>query len=522
MRLRIADITDRPFLLSRFDVSRLVAAAVVIGGCSFVVVSLPEPASGAATDASAAAVLVTAAPDPATSSTANVPLGAETSPTAAAANAETAAFATSAPADTAPADAVSPVVPQNQAESGIPAHLVDAAERSAASAPAAAPTAGQTPAESAPEVDAAPHTSAPTRPTVSTTPRHPSTKEETSPRYHPVAAQYQLESAAQNYAIPNSKSISETPAPNMHQTRPRISRKVCGITSCENRGGNARNTLPTPDITTPQTDPLTTGPISAVLGAVGDAGCGNTNISVRVSSPGDDGAVSQAAGAGDCGNRNISIRINSPGDNGPVSQTIRPVALAGTVAALGARIHAHPRFDPAGAGPGLSVDPAQLAAQLDRRARRLTNAIVTRTQAKAGLRPTGAQDRARSSRAAAPRARAAASAQVQVAGGHVVASASASVTAAHHVRHKHKTHAKKERTASPSRLLPAPLNQVARSASGALPRLESGSHSGLGVTAMLVAFAAAMAGAYLLVPPAQLRNAAGRRAGRLKRGLLHR
>jgi hypothetical protein len=72
-------------------------------------------------------------------------------------------------------------------------------------------------------------------------------------------------------------------------------------------------------------------------------------------------------------------------------------------------------------------------------------------------------------------------------------------------------------------LLPAPLQQAARSASGALPHLQSAHGSGLGMTAMLGAFVAAMAGAYLLVPPGRVRSgAAGRRAGRSKRGLWRR
>jgi hypothetical protein len=67
------------------------------------------------------------------------------------------------------------------------------------------------------------------------------------------------------------------------------------------------------------------------------------------------------------------------------------------------------------------------------------------------------------------------------------------------------------------------MEQVAHSARGVLPQLESGHRSGLSVSAMLAAFAAAMAGAYLLVPPGGVRNgAAGRLAGRSKRGLRHR
>jgi hypothetical protein len=532
MRLRITGITDRPFSLGRFDVSRLAAAVVVIGGCSFVVVSLPQPANGAATDAPPVAVLDSTAPDLATPAAANVPVGAETTPTGAAANAEMATAAPPAPVDTAQAAAVSPVIPQNQAQSEVPAHLLDAGERTA-STPVAAPSPSETPPQGASLGDAAPQSPAaapaatpPTRPTVSTTPPQTSTKARKAPRYHHAAAQYQLESAAKNSVIANSTPISKAPAPTAPQTRPKIAHKICGITSCERRGENDGNTPSAPDITPPQTDPLATSPISAALGEIGASTCANANISVRISSPGDDGPVAQAAGAGDCGhNTNISIRINSPGDNGPVSQTIRPLAPPGTIPALAARIHAHPLFDPAGAGPGLSVDPTQLAGQLDRRARRLTNTIVANTQAKAGLRPAGTRHRARSSRAAAPRARAAASAQVQVAGSQVrvSTSASASITAAHHARHRHKTHAAKARTASASRLLPTPMEQVAHSASGVLPQLESGHRSGLSVSAMLAAFAAAMAGAYLLVPPGGVRDgAAGRLAGRSKRGLRRR
>ncbi|HMI70028.1 MAG TPA: hypothetical protein VK510_08535, partial [Solirubrobacteraceae bacterium] len=44
---------------------------------------------------------------------------------------------------------------------------------------------------------------------------------------------------------------------------------------------------------------------------------GNVNVSVRVDSPGDEGAVVQAAP----GNVNVSVRVDSPGDDGPVTQT---------------------------------------------------------------------------------------------------------------------------------------------------------------------------------------------------------
>jgi hypothetical protein len=50
------------------------------------------------------------------------------------------------------------------------------------------------------------------------------------------------------------------------------------------------------------------------------------------------------------------------------------------------------------------------------------------------------------------------------------------------------------------------LDQVARRASAALPRVEPSGGSGFGLAAMLAAFAAALAGAYVLVPPESLRR----------------
>jgi hypothetical protein len=90
------------------------------------------------------------------------------------------------------------------------------------------------------------------------------------------------------------------------------------------------------------TAPVVAGPAVAVT----QLGVGNVDLSVRIASPGDNGAVTQVVSAGAdasqtevqsadtqqtaSSNVNISIRIASPGADGPVTQTIDAAADAST------------------------------------------------------------------------------------------------------------------------------------------------------------------------------------------------
>ena len=542
MRLRIAPVADRSFSASgseahgsTFDrgraCHRLAAAVGIAGTCALAFVSVAQPASGAATD-SAGLLLTASAGAEAAASTPIAPIGAETTPVPASADAEITPAAAADPADTAPTAAVSPVIPPEEDEGVASKHLLDAAAPPATTGEASAPEAAVAPVAAAPKPTASALPAPVQRPTKRREASERRAAQPSTPRYHAPAAQYQLESAAKNSANLISQPISREPSAKPVRIPPRISGPICISNLCDRpsdgtgESPHARDTTPSLD------DPIGSAPISDVLGTIGaESGCGNTNISVRISSPGDDGPIAQA-GSGSCGhNTNISIRINSPGDNGPVSQAVRPLVPSRMVSTLGSRLRQRPVVDPADAGPkvpGVSVDPAKLPGQLDRSARHLADSLVAKAQAKAGLRPAR-----RAPRAAPPRrgrsgsgttSRTTASARIRSSGSHVEVAASASATVATPRRHhrRYKAHAAPPRKPAVHRSMPAKLGGAVRRASAALPHVDSG-RSNLAVAAMLAAFAAAMAGAYLLVPPIPLRRGfAGAWAATRKRGLRHR
>jgi hypothetical protein len=567
MRSRIADITDRPFRarvssakIARADrttaYGRLTAGLLAVGVSSLVLVSVPQRANGAPPDtspsslagandvglaglpvAAGAASGEIASPGPAVPAEMHTPR-----PVAA----PTGAGAAPAVTDTAVESAVSRVIPPKSAfqrpldaadradpvgGGGTPTPDIEAREApttSGAEAPSLAPAPNG--ADSAERVALTPRPVERAAP--ATTTREPTVTHEQAPRYHRLAAQYRLESVARNHAAPNSVKISTKAPKNVRVRVRRIGGRICVLNPC----GSVLADTPgqrheRPDTSAPA--PMATAPIANLLDGIGDeSGCGNTNISVRISSPGDDGAVAQAAAGGDCGrNTNISIRINSPGDNGSVSQSIRPLVPPGLAAGLGTRLHTRPLLDPASTGPQLpavAADPTKLPGQLDRSARRLANSLVARAQVKAGLRPAhssrrsagaGANNRRRPT--AAPRATAVAEVHVSAAGVHVAASASARTATpreGRHVRPAPKRRAAKAAHAPPALSVPR-LNRVVRRAAIGLPHVDHSRGSGLGLEAMLVAFAAALAGAYLIVPPAPSRRRLAAVAARSKRGL---
>jgi hypothetical protein len=407
-----------------------------------------------------------------------------------------------------------------------PANAVDAAAGDEAPATGidARESAGAAPDPgTAPTPAAATATAAAAAPTaLPTTTSRPEVKtREATPRYHPHAAQYRLDQVGRNSASSNPESISAHRVPSVAKTPSRTDDRICARNVCVPRvdatpeaRGRTSDTAPS-DPGDAAISPITIPPI---------AGCGNTNVSVRISSPGDDAPVSQVAPSG-CANANISIRINSPGDNGSVSQATGRSPVGDLVASLGERNR--PLLDPASTGPqlpGSAPDPAQLPAQLSRGARRLAVSLVNRTQRRVGLRPVprgpakrDARPSQHTSAAAAPPARPVAplASHAPVARMHVTASARAAAALRHHVRHSRPRQARSRRAAAAAvRLLDrsAPLTQLARRASAPLVAAGSSARDGgIGATAMLVAFLAALVGSYLVVPPARLNRAQRRR-----------
>ena len=462
---------------------------------------LPAPASPPATD-------VQAPP--------SAPASAPTSPAGVATGGDTAANGAVSPAippaggGLQPANAV-----DTAAADEAPATGIDARESAGAAAdPWAAPTAaaaGATAAAAAPT--AVPSTTS--RPEVKT--------REATPRYHPHAAQYRLDQAARDSASGNSNSFAARPVPSRAKNPPRTAAPICGKNVCVPRVDATPKTRDRAPGTAPL-DPGETAIPPVTMPPI--AGCGNTNVSVRISSPGDDAPVSQVAPSG-CANANISIRINSPGDNGSVSQATGRSPLGDLVASLGERNR--PLLDPASTGPqlpGFAPDPAQLPAQLSRGARRLAVSLVNRTQRRVGLRPVprdaakrDARPSQHTSTAAAPAVRPVApvASPAPVATVHVTASARAPVHIGRQVRRARARQARSRRAAAAAvRLLDrsAPLTQLARRASAPLVAAGSSARDGgIGATAMLVAFLAALVGSYLVVPPARLNRAQRRRRG---------
>ncbi len=168
-------------------------------------------------------------------------------------------------------------------------------------------------------------------------------------QYHDPAHRYHIQAIPSNVSDRIPRQKRRTPTPIRDRVDRPIVRPICASISCQQAG------IVVPDVSNvdrgnnvngntaelaPHNRPAARvgAPGSDVLPTIG-VWCGNTNISIRISSPGDDGEVTQvdapvaAAGDGHCaGNTNISVRINSPGDNGAVSQA----SAAGAAALAGA------------------------------------------------------------------------------------------------------------------------------------------------------------------------------------------
>jgi hypothetical protein len=319
-------------------------------------------------------------------------------------------------------------------------------------------------------------------------------------QYHRPAAQYHLRSTAVEFANENADPDVAKTGRKATPVHPPIARRICGNIGCDHWDEGALHSDPAE-----ATDPLDKAPVSSVLGAIEDsAGCGNTNISVRISSPGDDGPVSQVAPAGDCGrNSNISIRINSPGDNGPVSQTVRVATPSDWLNGLPTdRWRTRPLLDSAGTGsgaPAIGGDPTTLPAEIDRSARDLAASLVSGMRGKTRRQPQRKAPAPSTSKAGTRGGTPSPSTRP------IVPSRAASVT----VPAARQTHRDAE----------APVHRAHRRARAAtradtrrLPRLahaptdRSESIRGTGwssfpAEAMLIAFLAALAVSYLLVPP---------------------
>jgi hypothetical protein len=565
MRLRFASCSGRRFPTSRacsrtargstIGFSRgFLTALVAVGASLVVLVAVAEPATGATPDPSVAvpepAQTLGGSADPNALPTptpaASVPVPSTPTPSPPSFDSDNAATVPPPASQTAPeaavdgtdtalAAAVSSAVPENAALER-PLEAGDTADTGTAAVPTTAPASDPAGHESPVTRDtgtSATRTAPPSAPTAAqrlatrvTKPAASKPQRRIAPtrhtQYHPATVQYRLRNAAVDFARANAVPHHADTSPNVSQVPPAIPHHICAQIACHHPGSDvpaapsgdsgttAGDALPAHD-PAPETNPLDELPVSSALGTIGaGTDCGNTNVSVRISSPGDDAPVSQAASAGDCGrNTNISVRINSPGDNGPVSQTVRVATPSERLAALPtAGWRTRPLVDPAGAGSGLprvGVDPMTLPGRLDRSARRLANSLVAKAQTKAGLRPQ---------RKAAPRkpgttskstmnVRAFSRAQSS-AGGSTAAAASASVALtasqqtlrarARALRARARAQAAKA-TASRRlpRLVPTPTDE--------LPQVRSAGDSGFGVEAMLIAFLAALAASYLLIPP---------------------
>jgi hypothetical protein len=335
-------------------------------------------------------------------------------------------------------------------------------------------------------------------------------------RYRSQAHRYHLPEAA----VDRAREVVTVSDPNVQSNTPQerevIPQAICEQISCEGQVANVPAVAaPAPGSTSdPTIEPGEAELISSLLGQLeGDEGCGNTNVSFRVGSPGDDGKTSQNAAAGDCGrNTNVSIRINSPGDNGPVSQSV------GTMDAIMSRFSSllrasRPRqMGPAQAGsqpgyPYLGVNPATLPGRLERSARRLAWSLVAQAQARANralpqAAPRRARERSRSSvrvsayaSSSAGRARVAASARVSIKSGKVS------------IKTSLRTKRARGKTTGTSLEVPRSRENRLTASPRLGPEAQSGSGSGRG--AILIALLAALVGAYLLVPPFRSAHALG-------------
>jgi hypothetical protein len=299
---------------------------------------------------------------------------------------------------------------------------------------------------------------------------------------------------------------------NVAPVKKAIPEQICAQISCPDP-----DQIPAPPAPTtandPATDPSDSAPISRLPEEADENDdCGNTNVSIRVSSPGNDAGVSQNAAPGDCGrNTNISIRINSPGDNGPVAQSVGATDLIGLVSSLPHVISAaRSRLEQAGARPRTryaASDPAVFSSRLRRSAKSFARSLVAEAQAKVNRALRQAPPRhARARSHSSARVRVYSAARSSVAGAKVAVSARVSIRTSHRSQKAPRT--KSHRSASATQRQP---DRLTASPPLRLPRPQSASGQGSGRPAILIALLVALAGAYLLVPPLRPARMIGRR-----------
>jgi hypothetical protein len=295
--------------------------------------------------------------------------------------------------------------------------------------------------------------------------------------------------------------------------------RICTEISCESQPGTQAD---------PTVDPGDAELISALLGQIGgEEGCGNTNVSFRVSSPGDDRNVTQTAGGGECGkNIVVTIRVNSPGDNGSVSQTVG--TMDAVISHFTSLVHAArqrrlglAQVGPQPGNPVLPVNPATMPRRLERSAQRLAWSLVAQAQARANRSlPQAAPPRARQRSRASIQTRSSVRVRASVSAG-----ASASVTAGRtkvtaRVSVKASQRVKRTRATKRGASLLIPRSRESRlAASPVATQAESADGSDSRRGAVLLALLAALVGAYLLVPPLRSAQALGLSRFWPKRGL---
>jgi hypothetical protein len=529
--------------------SRPAAALAAVSATLVVLVTVAEPARSATPDTSAAALAgpsETLGGDPGTPGVPTLaapapppqPVGSAHGSTSLPPVYEAASGAVFQAPDTALGAAVSSVVPQNAAFQQ-PLEAADSPDDSGGAVAAAAPTTVPGGRQSPFTSDSGPSTGVPVQssagglaPDIATHATRPAAyvpqprvAENDPTQYRAPAAQYQLRNAATDFASANAIPHSRDASSNPSRIHPSIPRHICVRVECERRDidipdarGSASRSgdideTPSPD-PDPEVAPIADAPVTSVPEAIGgDEGCGNTNISVRISSPGDDEPVSQVAPTGDCGlNTNISVRINSPGDNGPVSQTIGVAAPSEQISDQPARgLATRPLLDLADAGSGLpraGADPTTLPGRLDRRAHKLAWALVARGQAKAGLLPQEQAAPRKHLTKSKPAPEGGAFRRVRPAAGSSdtlppagsVAAPQSQPARSRPVRphrrppdHAAKSTGEPAATRALSRLVSPPAESASRAADA--------DGSGFGVKGMLIAFLAALAASYLLIPP---------------------
>jgi hypothetical protein len=320
-------------------------------------------------------------------------------------------------------------------------------------------------------------------------------------QYHHPVVRYHANAVPSNVGgrIPRQKR--RTPTPIRDRIERPIVTPICASISCQ-EGANNVPYVPNvgvgsiSDGTTADLAPHNRSvPVADVpsWGSFPNIGgtCGNTNISIRISSPGADGEVTQvaasvdAAGDGQCAtNTNISIRINSPGDNGPVSQSAGAAGAASAAAAPQTGASADSRSHSVGArAPLLDLRISQ-------------RSVAGEAQARAKIRssrPGAVQAQTRLSRSrseATVRIRASSAAGSSRASATVDVSAATSVAA----RRTRQPSSRKESTSSPRPDRRAASEPQRSSVAG-------NGGSGFAVEALLIALLATLAASYIFVPP---------------------